>query len=106
MHLGAKLTYIPDTALPDLGDDDQDNILNFMIIPVSQKSFKTCVLTSTHKLVQIDEEGARTILGQSIGGKFDKASSEECVIEMMALISRGVKKISKTVKKKKAGKKK
>lgn len=62
-------------------------------------TFEICApLSPTGKLIRISKDGALTVLGRvnsdshAQGNKFVAVSSEECVIETMALIKDEVKK--------------
>lgn len=65
-----------------------------MAIPNEDLTFEICALLSpSGKLIRINKDGAQTELGKvRQGGKFAAVSSEECVIETLALIRDGVRK--------------
>ncbi|RFU31366.1 hypothetical protein B7463_g4984, partial [Scytalidium lignicola] len=79
-----------DTALPGAGLES-DRITNFMAIPNEDLTFEICALTTAGKLIRLDKNGTRTELGSVSQGRFFAVSSEECVIETMAMIKKGVK---------------
>ena len=91
-----------DVALPgtDLGPDDP--IKNFLPIPTQTEEgaakFEICALTDRGSLVQVDSKGQVTRLGIVSNGYFTPLSSEECVIETMGLIKRGLCKCLKKIK--------
>jgi len=68
-----------------------------MAIPNHDLAFEICVLSSTGKLIRIDKEGTRNWLGNVSEGRFLAPSSEECVIEMMRMIKKGVTAVSGSV---------
>ncbi|OJJ46601.1 hypothetical protein ASPZODRAFT_142408 [Penicilliopsis zonata CBS 506.65] len=92
-----------DTALPGTQArlEENEQIIKFMPIPKHDLSFELIALTSSDALVRIDNDGSRIVLGKVVNGRFMPTSTEECVIETMRLIKKGVKAVSGGLKTKK-----
>ncbi|KAK6523359.1 hypothetical protein TWF281_001339 [Arthrobotrys megalospora] len=76
-------------------------IVNFMVIPDEDMKFEAHLLTAD-RLMGIDKQGGLIDFGKVVEGKFIPISGQECVIETIRLVIKGVKAISgKTLKAKK-----
>lgn len=62
-----------------------------MAIPNDDLTFEIYTLFSSGRLILINKKGVRTELGEVNKGRFAASYSEECVIETMALIKKGIK---------------
>ncbi|KDB28230.1 hypothetical protein H109_00013 [Trichophyton interdigitale MR816] len=94
-HLAAKSPGLGEwtdhgISLPYPSANLNEEIASFIVIPQGDGSLEICALMSGGKLVQVKSSGQITELGTVKQGRFTAHTSEECGIELVRAVKKGI----------------
>ncbi|EGD87059.1 hypothetical protein H112_05581 [Trichophyton rubrum D6] len=87
------------SSFPYPSFNHDEKIVSFIVIPQGDGSLEICALMSGGALVQVKTNGQITQLGTVKQGRFTAHTSEECGIELMIGVKKGIKAVAHKMKK-------